>query len=175
MMWKAQGFLNEISSNWGNVISSVLQLCPGPAPLTPCPQEGGLHEPTRPLPTLETPDRIFLQFKAHQSLGQSSSGAPQCRAQHPAAHEAPAQWRAPRQEILWNHKLLKALKAKIISSHSPQWRGLSAPVGWVRSKVHYLEQSLQAHNDWIMSIYSKGKTDNHSLRIFRYVRSCINP
>lgn len=81
------------------------------------------------------------------------------------------------QEMLWNHKLLQVLKTKIISFHGPQERPFqvcSAPVGWVRSKLRYLEQMLQTRSDWIMCTYPEGKTDNHSLWIFRYVRSCIN-
>lgn len=41
--------------------------------------------------------------------------------------------------------------------------GLFCTVGWVGSKLHYLEQLLQSHSDWIMSAYPEGKTDDHSL------------
>lgn len=80
------------------------------------------------------------------------------------------------QERLWNHKLLKVLKTKVISSHESWWRDLSRSCtsGGVGSKLHYLEQLLQIHSDWIMSTYPKGKIHNHSLWVFRYVRSCIN-
>lgn len=157
MMWKAQGFSNEISSNWGNVISSIqalpalsLQLCPGPAPGACCSHPAHRRVVcTWPLRTLETAGRIFSSSRLTKALAGALQVLPSAghSTSCPRGSCPMESSKVGGQDSLWNHKLLKVLKTKIISSHDPQWRGLSAPVGWVGTKC--INGAVAAGTQWL--------------------------
>lgn len=147
IIWKAQRFLNEISSNWGNVISSIQSL---PTPSLQSCVLPLLLEPVCHIPAYRrvvcryqlascSPWRhqvgFFCNSRLTKALARAPSGAAPvkgtasscphgscCCCLSACSMESSKVWG---QERLWNHKLLKLLKTKIISSHVPQWRDLS--------------------------------------------------
>lgn len=97
MMWKAQRFSNETSSNWGNVISPIqslptlsLQSCVLPLRLEPA-----CHTPAyrrvvcrcqlASCPPWRHQAGFFCSWRLTKALARAPLGAAPCREQHPAA------------------------------------------------------------------------------------------